>query len=178
MKTLINPTVVKYLDYIIRFYLSFSLLIYAVAKITNVQFSQSSDSYLHYKVEDLSPQDLVWVFYGYAPLYEIILGCFQLVAVFLLVYDKTKLLGILFLWPIFINILLIDIFYEVTALRSIIYYSVLLLILSFLNQKQLRIAIVQLVQIPGSQKGFLFNLKNLFIIMVGFALLILLSLTL
>ncbi|MCP1997037.1 hypothetical protein [Flavobacterium sp. HSC-61S13] len=175
MKILTNPSVVKYLDYIIRFYLSFSLLIYAVAKIMNVQFSQSSDSYLHYKVQDLSPQDLVWVFYGYAPLYEIILGCIQVVAILLLVYNKTKVLGILSLWPIFINILLIDVFYEVNALNSIIYYSLLLLILTYLNQRPLRIAIRQLVKTSGSQKGFLFNFKNLLIIMLGFVLLIVVS---
>ncbi len=176
MKTISSSQLVKYIDYILRFYLSFSLLIYAISKIANVQFGNNRNTYLQLKVSELSSQDLVWVFYSFSKSYEIIIGMIQLIGIVLLAVNKTKVLGILYLWPVFINILLIDIFYQVNALASIIYYSVLLTILTVINYKQIKRAIRALLYTPFSKNSFLLNFKNLVVVVLGVVVLVFFSL--
>lgn len=176
MKTISSSQLVKYICYILRFYLSFSLLIYAISKIANVQFGNNRNTYLQLKVSELSSQDLVWVFYSFSKSYEIIIGMIQLIGIVLLAVNKTKVLGILYLWPVFINILLIDIFYQVNALASIIYYSVLLTILTAINYKQIKRAIRALLYTPFSKNSFLLNFKNLVVVVLGVVVLVFFSL--
>lgn len=166
----------KYIDYILRFYLSFSLLIYAVAKVFNTQFGDHYTSYLNVKIVELSGQDLVWVFYGYSKGYEIILGVLQLVALLFLSIDKTKVLGILLFWPIFINILLIDWFYKVTALSSIVYYTLLLTILTIMNYQTIKRSVRSLLHHNFDKSIFLYSFKNIIIVALGIAVLTYVSL--
>lgn len=74
----------------------------------------------------------MWAFFGTTKEYPIIIGILQIVGAILLVFRKTKLFGALLLTPIFINIILINIFYKVpfgALLNALIYQSVFIFII-------------------------------------------------
>jgi hypothetical protein len=164
------------IDLTIRIYLCVSLLAYSMAKIFNVQFGNIYKSYLNKKVSELSGQDLAWVFFGYSHTYEIIIGVIQLLAILLLINNKTKMLGMMLLFPILLNILFIDIFYDVIALYIVVYYIILLSILFFINRNHV-FKIFQAIFQKQTQ-SLKPNLLNFFYIIIGVIILFSISLIL
>jgi hypothetical protein len=62
---------------------------------------------------NLSGGNLMDYFFGRAPFFKILIGSFQILGAILLLYRKTRLLAIFILLPILLNILLMNIFYNV-----------------------------------------------------------------
>jgi len=123
---------------IIRYWLAASLCTYGFAKLFKTQFVLSyahSDSL----VRDLSGYDLTWVYFGHSFALSAIIGIMQIVGAILLLFRGTTLLGAVLLFPVLVNILLINWFFSITAyalLNSILYTLGLLYIL-LLHAKQI-----------------------------------------
>lgn len=164
------------IDNVIRIYLSISLFGYSIAKILNVQFSNNRDFYLSKRVADLTGKDLVWVFYGYSREYEFCIGIIQLFSVILLFFDRTKILGMLILIPLFLNIFLIDLFYSVHALYIVEYYFLLLIILILINQAEIIYIFKRLLSKNNSYNLIQRNYFNYVFIIIGIIILFLISL--
>jgi hypothetical protein len=81
---------------------------------------------------------LAWTFMGHSFYYVSFIGITQLIGAWFLLWNKTKLLGVMILIPIMVNIIMFDLIlfgvYSALAM-SIIILSMLLLILSFNKQK-------------------------------------------
>src|SRR5688572_13883855 len=91
-----------------RWYVFIFLNIYGVAKIAGGQFYRRG----HVPAEvasmtlgDASAFDLAWTFMGYSFGYILFIGLAEIAGAWLLLWERTKLLGVAILLPIMINIL-------------------------------------------------------------------------
>ncbi len=59
------------------------------------------------------PSELFWSFYSYSYLFGCIIASFQIIGALLLLFRRTRLVGVFILIPVLANILLMDIFYQI-----------------------------------------------------------------
>ena len=112
----------------IRIWTAFFIFIYGMGKSTQFEGSKLVDI----SIKDATEFEMMWAFFGTTKEYPIIIGCLQIIGAILLVFRKTKLFGAILLTPIFINIILLDIFYKIhfgALLNAIIYQSVFIFII-------------------------------------------------
>ena len=113
------------------------LNIYALSKIFGGQFYMQGKLPLEVAettLGDASSFSLAWTFMGHSYFYVLFVGITQLIGAWFLLWNKTKLLGVLILIPIMINIIIFDIiFLDVypALANAIIVFSMLLLIIIF-----------------------------------------------
>jgi len=99
---------------VIRYWLAFSIATYGFAKIFKTQFSESisRDDSL---VRDLNGFNLTWNYFAYSYTFAVIIGMVQIIGSILLLFRRTTLLGCMILIPVMVNILLINLFYEIAV---------------------------------------------------------------
>ena len=134
------------------------LNIYALSKIFGVQFYMKGKLPLEVAettLGDAGSFSLAWTFMGHSYFYILFVGITQLVGAWFLLWNKTKLLGVLILMPIMINIIIFDIiFLDVypALANAVIVFSMLLLILIFNNEHLIEIFQV-LINFPTTTNG-------------------------
>lgn len=92
---------------VLRCYLSYSLMLFAAAKLFDVQFYP----YLYtmdYRPADTNNGWLLWIFFGRSFAYSFFVGLGQLTATFLLLFRKTATLGALLMTGILANIVFLN----------------------------------------------------------------------
>jgi len=131
----------KYFELGIRWYVFIILLQYGIGKIIGQQFYRNGklpDDIASKTLGEVGSFDLAWTFMGYSNTYILFIGSFQILGALLLLFNRTKLIGILILLPILINIIVFDaIFFDdgnYGALASAILYFSLLLLVIFINR--------------------------------------------
>ena len=112
----------------IRIWTAYYIFIYGMSKSTQFAGAKLMDI----SIKDASEFQMMWAFFGTTQAYPIIIGCFQVIGGILLIFRKTKLFGALLLTPIFINIILLNIFYKIhygALVNAMIYQSVFIFII-------------------------------------------------
>jgi len=114
-----------------RIFTAFYMFRYAMVKLNGQQFAYGKSLY-NKTINELSGLDLMWAFFSYSPTFSNIIACFQIIGGLLLLFNRTKLIAVYILFPILLNILLIDIFYAgYPILEAIINVSFYILVLIF-----------------------------------------------
>jgi hypothetical protein len=103
----------KYLEWL-RYICAFMLYFYGVSKLTGHQLTVSDDI-AKTPVGALSGYWLTWFYYSHSHVYKDILGLTQVAGASLLLFRRTTLIGALMMMPVMANILLINIFYSISA---------------------------------------------------------------
>ena len=117
------------------------LTIYAISKLFGGQFYMNGNlpaEVAKTTLGEASGFSLAWTFMGHSYLYIFIIGILQLVSAWFLLWNKTKLIGVLILIPIMVNIIIFDIiFLDVypALANAIIVFAMLLLILFFNKER-------------------------------------------
>ena len=116
---------------ILRYWLAFDIATYGFAKILKTQFGQSfhRDDSL---VGSLSGFDLTWNYFAHSYSLAVMIGLLQIIGSILLLFRKTSLLGVAVLLPVMVNILLINVFYDIATgafLNSVLFTLGLLYLL-------------------------------------------------
>ncbi len=117
------------------------LNIYGISKILGGQFYMKGklpDEVANTTLGEASSFSLAWTFMGHSYYYILFVGIAQLIGVWFLLWNKTKLFGVLILIPIMINIIIFDIiFLDVypALANAIIVFAMLLLIMFFNKEK-------------------------------------------
>jgi len=95
---------------VLRYWIAFQMTSFAFSKFFEVQFGIS---YIHKDtpLSMLSGNELTWSYFGYSYVLSFIIGIMQLGGGILLLFRRTLLLGIAILFPVMVNILLINFFY-------------------------------------------------------------------
>ncbi len=101
-----------WLQIILRFFLSYTIMQYGAAKVLDVQFS-SSISALDTRVVDMRPMSVAWSFFGYSFSYEFFIGISQIAAAFLLLFRRTATLGAILMVTIMSNIVFVNFAFDV-----------------------------------------------------------------
>lgn len=124
-----------------RLYAAIFISVYGSGKIIGGQF---------YRWENLPPEiaqtpvgelgsfDLAWVFFGYSFGYILFIGLSQLLGAFMLLFEKTKLLGVAILIPILLNIIVVDYFFQISwgaLFAACSYFGALLFVLFYNREK-------------------------------------------
>lgn len=96
---------------LIRYFIALDLCMFGFQKIFHLQFV------IHLGVLDnpfssLSGEEMIWAFFGHFYAFTVIIAALQISGSLLLLFRKTRLLGLFVLLPILFNILLLDWFYD------------------------------------------------------------------
>lgn len=97
-----------------KYYIAYYLFSYAFAKILDTQFG------LGYTSEDDNISSfngfmLTWYYYGYSKVYGLVIAGTQMLAGILILFRKTERIGIITLLSFMVNILLVNIFYQIAS---------------------------------------------------------------
>jgi hypothetical protein len=95
----------------LRYGIAFDLALFAFQKIFHQQFVVPLGM-LDEPFNDLSKRWLMWAFFGRSQEFIVTIAVSQIIGASLLVFNRTRLLGVIVLIPIMLNIVLIDIFYD------------------------------------------------------------------
>lgn len=133
------------------------LNIYALSKIFGGQFYMKGKlpiEIANTTLGDASGFSLAWTFMGHSYYYILFVGIAQLIGAWFLLWNKTKLLGVLILIPIMINIIVFDImFLDVyPALANAIIVFVMLTLIMFLNKEKIINVFQVLTRFPEKPK--------------------------
>ena len=112
-----------YLLKILTYYLSLQLLIYGLDKVFKAQFFLPEPNTLFTPLKDLSKDILYWSTIGVSRSYSLFLGMAEVLTALLLLFKKTRLLGIIMGVGILINVVAINLSFDI----SVKIYSLFLL---------------------------------------------------
>jgi len=120
--------ILNILESAIRIWTAFFILAYGIGKILQFEGSRLLDV----SIKEATKFEIMWAFFGTTREYPILIGSLQIIGAILLVFRKTKLFGALLLTPIFLNIILLDVLYEIplgALINAVIYQCVFFFII-------------------------------------------------
>ncbi len=118
-----------------RWYVFVFLNLYGSGKIAGGQFYRRGalpPEVAQTTLEQATAYELAWSFMGYSFYYILFIGSAQIIGAWLLLWERSKLLGVMILLPIMVNIIVFDlIFLEVkdALVNALLYFGMLLYIL-------------------------------------------------
>ncbi|MGV3558368.1 hypothetical protein [Larkinella arboricola] len=145
-----------YLELAARYVIFLILNLYGWSKMAGGQFFRPG----HFPAEmakiplaEASGFQLAWAFFGYSTAYIVFIGLSQVVGAWLLLWEKSKLIGTAVLFPILLNIIVVDLAYQVSfgAMTVASTCLALLVLVLFLNQSVLRTVFEIIFQPPASK---------------------------
>ncbi len=98
---------------IVRYYIATAALSYGIIKLFALQMPFPTLSQLSTPLGDLLPMRLSWLFLGYSFEYQFFSGLMEAVAGLLLLYRRTVTLGLLAATGAFLNVVMINLSYDV-----------------------------------------------------------------
>ena len=128
---------------IVVYYLTYILLKYGFDKIFKLQFYLPEPNILYSNFGDLSRDILYWSTIGTSRFYSVSLGLIEVFTAFLLLVNRTRILGLLFAIGVFANVILVNFGFDI----SVKTFSVLLLLMTiFAIFPQLKLLFEFLIQ--------------------------------
>lgn len=130
-----------YFQTIVIFYVAYEISNYGLAKILQTQF-QPPHYVLDTPIGELGGFWLTWTYFGYSQTFAFILGGTQVLGSFLLLFRYTRLIGVFILFPVMVNINLVNHFYDISRLAyyNAIHYTWILMWLMCLDYDKLKAA--------------------------------------
>lgn len=128
------PRLLEVFRIYVRFILAEAMIGYGTAKVFPSQFPQPSLDKLVQPLGDFSPMGLLWAFMGHSPAYTIFTGAAELLGAILITIRRTVLLGALVIIGVMVNVVALNLFYDVPVK---IYSTQLLLLAIFLAMPHL-----------------------------------------
>ena len=146
----------KMFEVVCRSYVFIFLNFYGIGKIMGGQFyrkGQLPAEVAQTTIEQASAYDLAWSFMGYSFVYILFVGISQIIGAWLLIWNRTKILGVMILFPIMVNIIVFDIiFLDVRdALANAIIYFLMLNYILFFNKEKVIKAFQALTKIDSNK---------------------------
>lgn len=94
------------------FGISFDLIVFGWQKIFHQQ-AIVPQSVLDLPFSSLPADTVNWAYFQYSYPYLVTIGLIQIICSFLLLFGRTRLLGLIMLIPVLLNIMMIDVFYQI-----------------------------------------------------------------
>lgn len=134
-----------------RIYVWSKIWVYGIGKIIGGQFHRAGnipEEIAKTPIAEVGSFDLAWTFFGFSEGYIWFIGLSQILGGGLLLFNRTKIIGVLILIPILLNIIVVDFFFEISPgamLSAILYLSMCCYILYY-NKKQLIEAVKKIIE--------------------------------
>lgn len=140
-----------------RWYVFVFLNIYGTGKIHGGQYYRQGhlpQDVAHTTLGEAGPFELAWTFMGYSFAYILFIGLAEIVGAWLLLWERTKLLGVAILLPVMVNILVFDVIFldKYGALASATIYTTLLFVILALNAEKVRQSFQALILTAQSEQ--------------------------
>ena len=137
-------------EWALRINVFIKLFIYGSGKILGGQFYRKGEipeAIASIPLGEVNSYNLAWTFFGHSKGYILFIGISQLIGAFLLLFNRTKLLGGAILIPILLNIIVVDAFFGVAygALFSACFYLASILFVFYRKKEEIIEAIRSLV---------------------------------
>jgi hypothetical protein len=97
----------------IRYYVSLVAFIYGIEKLFALQMPFPNMSQLATPLGDFLPMRLSWMFIGYSTPYQVFSGIMETAVGILLLYRRTATLGILMATAVFMNVMMLNLSYDI-----------------------------------------------------------------
>ena len=154
---MINSNLKGTIELVLRQCVFIILSIYAISKLLGGQFYMNGKlpaEIANTTLGEASGFSLAWTFMGHSYIYILFIGISQLLGAWFLLWNKTKLIGVLLLLPIMINIIIVDlIFLDVyPALANALIILLMLFSILFLNKERIIEAIQRLTSFETKTK--------------------------
>lgn len=107
-----HQSILAFWQGLIRYGIAFDLAEFGWAKIFHLQLVMPT-SKLDLPYNSFSPSDIFWNFFSYSYPLGCIIATLQIGGSLLLLFHRTRLVGVFMLLPVLTNILLMDIFYQI-----------------------------------------------------------------
>lgn len=107
-----DPSVLAFWQGLIRYGIAFDLAEFGWTKIFHLQLVMPM-SKLDLPYNSFTPPDIFWNFFSYSYPLGCIIAALQITGSLLLLFHRTRLVGVFILLPVLANILLMDIFYQI-----------------------------------------------------------------
>ncbi|MEO6302423.1 MAG: hypothetical protein ABIP51_04565 [Bacteroidia bacterium] len=133
--------ITEVLEFVFRVYVFIFMSVYGLGKIMGGQFytpERIPHQVASIPLGEAQAFELAWTFMGHSYGYILFIGITQILGSLLLLFNKTKLIGVAVLLPVLTNIIVFDIIFldKYGALASaVIYFSMLLFILVFNKER-------------------------------------------
>lgn len=106
-----------YLYTFCRYFLATMIISYAFAKILETQFIAQPSVY-DKPIGSLNGFQLTWYYYGYSYWYGLVIAFTQIISAILLFFRKTTRIGIILFLTFMVNILLVDLAYDIQGAKG------------------------------------------------------------
>ncbi len=128
-------TVYYWLTTIVRYYLAFTLFLFALEKFFKMQFPDLGLYTLTEPVGNLSPMSLAWAFFGYSYSYNIFIGIAESAAL-LLLFRRTMIFGAILTLVTLGNVMAVNFSYDVHAKMypTALFVMTFFLLLPYINR--------------------------------------------
>jgi hypothetical protein len=97
----------------VRYYVALIAFVYGIEKIFALQMYFPNMSQLATPLGDLLPMRFSWLFIGYSTPYQVFSGIMETTAGLLLLYRRTATFGILMATAVFINVMMLNLCYDI-----------------------------------------------------------------
>jgi len=116
--------------------MSYIIYGYGIIKLIPVQMSFPSYTELIKPLGELRPFDLIWDSFGYGRPYQIFCGFFEVVSAILILFRRTRIIGLLLMASVTLNVMMINYTYQVGVLTTSFYMFLIILFLlaPYLNE--------------------------------------------
>lgn len=166
-------TLLYWLKVVIRYYVALMLFKYGLGKFYHTQFPPPNINLLLGSYGESYPMGLAWTFLGFSKGYNIFMGIAE-VSALLLLYRKTAILGSLIAFAVSLNILVINIFFDV-PMKLLVIHLVLMalfilltkikpLIRFFIKGESAKLSIVDYVFIKNRKRNISLRIGKYIII--------------
>jgi len=98
----------------LRYFLALDLCVFGVMKFFHLQFITPL-ALLDNPFKTIPSGDIMWAFFGRSYVFTVIIGSLEILGSLMLVFRKTRLLGVIVLIPVMLNVFLLDFFYNTGA---------------------------------------------------------------
>lgn len=149
-----------------RYILGITMMAYGLIKIFQIQFVLPPEVY-SYELRLVDGVTLTWAFLGFSPWFASVLGFFEVVPGFLLLFGRTKLLGAILIFPLLLAVFLVNNAYNFLPHMRFLTGVLLLLnvLLLFSGYRSIRSFLKEILsQSSGSIKETIFNTAVLLLI--------------
>jgi hypothetical protein len=141
-----------------RLYVFIFLNVYGFAKLFGGQFyipSRIPEEISQTPIGQVSDFDLAWTFMGRSFGYMLFIGLSEIIGAWMLLFNRTKLIGVTILIPVMVNVIVFDIFFldAYGALGSATIYFTMLLVILYINKDSIKQAFKNLTDLKVNSKN-------------------------
>lgn len=97
---------------VLRYGIAFDLAAFGIHKFFGFQF-YAPMGMLDIPFMEISKRWLLWAYFGRSPEFIAVIAIIQIIGALLLLFNRTRLLGVFILLPVMLNIIFLDIFYNI-----------------------------------------------------------------